>query len=308
MGAWREMAASGAEPGDTRTRSMDFKQVVMLTLQVSIIATVFGFGLKATFDDVLFLVRNPVLLARSLLAMFVVMPVIAVLLVRAFDFPSTVEIALVALAISPLPPLLPNRLIKAGGRACYAIALVATAGLASLMIIPLLIQLLGWHFEHAFIVSPSRIATLVAITILAPLAAGLAVRTLFPAIADRIQEPVALTGKALLILGALALLAASFSAIWALVGSGAVIGIAAFVVAGLVAGHLLGGPDPDERTILALSTACRHPAIALTIASANFPENRFGATILLYLLLNVAIGIPYMAWRSKPETSSAHAA
>jgi BASS family bile acid:Na+ symporter len=119
---------------------------------------------------------------------------------------------------------------------------------------------------------------------------------------------VALTGKVLLGLGALALLAGSVSEIWALVGSGAVIAIAAFVVAGLAAGHLLGGPEPDERTILALSTACRHPAIALTIASANFPENRFGATILLYLLLNVAIGIPYMAWRSKLGTPSAHAA
>jgi bile acid:Na+ symporter, BASS family len=287
---------------------MDIKHLVLLALQVSIIATVFGFGLKATFDDALFLVRNPGLLARSLLAMFVVLPVIAVLLVRAFDFPNTVEIALVALAISPLPPLLPNRLVKAGGRACYAIALVATAGLVSLIFIPFAIELLGRHFGHAYTISPSRIAGIVAITILVPLAVGLAVRALLPAIADRIQASVALTGKVLLLLGALALLAGSLSDIWALVGSGAVIAIAAFVVAGLVVGHLLGGPEPDERTILALSTACRHPAIALTIASANFPENRFGATILLYLLLNVAIGIPYMAWRSKLGTPSAHAA
>jgi BASS family bile acid:Na+ symporter len=129
---------------------MDLSHLAMLALQVSILATVFGFGLGATFDTVLFLVRRPGILARSLLAMFVVMPVIAVLLVRAFDFPSTVEIALVALAISPLPPVLPNRLIKAGGRASYAISLVATAGLASIILIPLAIELLGRHFGHVY--------------------------------------------------------------------------------------------------------------------------------------------------------------
>jgi BASS family bile acid:Na+ symporter len=145
-------------------------------------------------------------------------------------------------------------------------------------------------------------------TILVPLAGGLAVRALSPAIADRIQGPVALVGKALLALAALALLAGNFSAIWALIGSGTAIAIAIFVAAGLVAGHLLGGPEPDERTILAISTACRHPAIALAIASANFPENRFGATILLYLLLNVIIVIPYVAWRRKLSVPSAHAA
>ena len=47
---------------------MDLKQLVVLALQISIIATVFGFGLKATIADLLYLVHRPGLLARSLLA------------------------------------------------------------------------------------------------------------------------------------------------------------------------------------------------------------------------------------------------
>jgi BASS family bile acid:Na+ symporter len=284
---------------------MDLKHLVMLALQVSIVATVFGFGLKATLDDTLFLVRNPGLLGRSLLAMFVVMPIIAVFLVRTFDFPNTVEIALVALAISPLPPLLPNRLVKAGGRASYAIALVATAGLVSVIFIPLAVELLGRHFGHAYTISPLRIAGIVAITILAPLAAGLTIRALFPALADRIQDPVALAGTVLLALGALALLGSSLPIIWALIGDGAIIAIAVFVVAGLVAGHMLGGPDPDERTVLAISTASRHPAIAFAIVATNFPEQRFGATILLYLVLSAIVGLPYVIWRRRAMPSAA---
>jgi BASS family bile acid:Na+ symporter len=74
--------------------------------------TVFGFGLRASFDDVLYLFHRPGLLGRSLLAMFVIMPIVAVALLRLFDAPRNVEIVLVALAISPIPPLLPKKLPK----------------------------------------------------------------------------------------------------------------------------------------------------------------------------------------------------
>ena len=66
---------------------MDLKQLVILALQVSVLSTVFGFGLKTTTHDLSYLIRRPGLLARSLLAMFVVMPAVAVLLALLFDFP-----------------------------------------------------------------------------------------------------------------------------------------------------------------------------------------------------------------------------
>ena len=43
--------------------------------------------------------------------------------------------------------------------------------------------------------------------------------------------------------------------------------------AGLLAGHLMGGPDPDHSVVLARSSACRHPAIALSIAAATSRTN-----------------------------------
>ena len=70
---------------------MDLQQIVVLVLQISIIAMVFGFGLKATPDDLLYLWRRPGLLLRSLVAMLVVMPIVAVFLVWTFDFPRPSE-------------------------------------------------------------------------------------------------------------------------------------------------------------------------------------------------------------------------
>jgi BASS family bile acid:Na+ symporter len=68
------------------------------------------------------------------------------------------------------------------------------------------------------------------------------------------------------------------------------------VVVGLAVGHFLGGPEHADRIALALSTACRHPAIALVIARATVPDEKLvvGA-VLLYLILHVLAGVPYVA-------------
>ncbi len=288
---------------------MELKQLIALAFQLSICATVFGFGLKATTEDVLYLVRRPALLARSLSAMFVVMPIVAAALAYLFEFKHAVEIALLALAISPLPPFIPKRLVRASGEAPYALALLATTALLSIVIVPVLVALLSRFFGRPFTPSEWRVVAVVALFALLPLAAGVAFRRRWPALADRIEAPVSLVGGVVLRLAALALLVTNWRAIWMLIGDGTVIAIAVFVVVGLLAGHLLGGPDADGRTTLAIATASRHPAVALSIAAANFSEERLlGAAILLYLLLNAIIGVPYALWRQKQQADAAAAA
>ena len=66
-------------------------------------------------------------------------------------------------------------------------------------------------------------------------------------------------------------------------------------LAARAAGHALGGPSREERAVLALTTACRHPAIAIAVAGANFPHERLvPAAVLLYLLVNVLLSAGYI--------------
>ena len=280
---------------------MELQQAIMLVVQVSIFLTVFGYGLQATTDDALYVARRPLVLARSLLAMFVIMPVVAVVITAVFDFHPAVEIALVALAISPIPPLLPRRVVQAGGRASYALGLMATAALLSIGFIPLAVFVIGRFFNQDFAITPGAVAKLALLTVLVPLAAGMAFRAVASTTAERIQKPVGLIAIVLLGLGALAILVAAFPAMIALIGDGTIVVIVAFVVIGLAVGHFLGGQDRDDQVVLAIATAARHPAIALVIAQAAFPQEKLviGA-ILLYLLLNIVVSIPYVKWRSRP--------
>jgi BASS family bile acid:Na+ symporter len=283
---------------------VDQKQLVILAVQVSIVSIVFSFGLRSTTDDLLYLVRRPGLLLRSWLAVLVIMPVLAVALTRLFDLRHTVEVALIALAISPMPPLLPKKEAKAGGRQSYALALMATMALLAVVAVPLAVEILALYSGRPFDMPPGRIAPIVLVTVLLPLLAGLAVRAVLPGLAERLARLLGFAAMVLLVLALLALLTAAWPAVWAAVGDGTIVALVGFVVVGLVVGHLLGGPDPDQSVVLALSTATRHPAIALSIAAANFPDEQFAGTILLYLIVATIGAVPYIAWRRRAVTAS----
>jgi BASS family bile acid:Na+ symporter len=287
---------------------MDLKQLVVLALQLSIVAMVFGFGLKAGSGDVLYLARRPALLAKSLFAMFVIMPIVAVMLVRLFDVDRAVEIALVALSVSPIPPLLPRKERKAGGLASYGLSLMATLAVLSIILVPVAVHLLGYVFGRSLGMAPGPIARVMVMMVLGPLAAGMAVRAMWPAVAARLRGPVMSLSAALLPLAIVPLLVVAMPAAWSLVGDGTVLVTVIFVLAGLAAGHLVGGPDPDHAAVLALSSASRHPVIALSVAAANFPEERFIGAILLYLVASALLVVPYIAWQKRRAVATALAA
>jgi BASS family bile acid:Na+ symporter len=281
---------------------MDLKQLIVLALQVSVVCTVIGFGLKTTLHDLLYLFRRPGLLARSLLAMFVVMPVVAVLLAVLFDFHPTVERVLIFLAMSPVPPLLPQKETKAGADEHNALALMAILALLSIAVIPLEILILQSVVGRPLEMASGAVVRVVLISTLLPLAAGMLVRSFMPGLAAWIEKPLALIPMVLLPLAIVVLLVATGPAILALIGDGTVIiAIVVFLAVGFAVGHVLGRPNPNNSVVLGLSTACRHPAIALTIAAANFPEERFEAVILLYLILGAIAALPYLAWHRRRQ-------
>src|SRR4030095_7024681 len=115
---------------------MTAAMLVMLALRTSIFLIVFSLGLRATRADLLYLVSRPGRLSRTLLAMAVVMPLVAVGLSLAFNLHPAVKTALVALSLAPVPPILPRKELKAGGHGSYVIGLLAAAALLSIVFIP----------------------------------------------------------------------------------------------------------------------------------------------------------------------------
>ncbi len=279
---------------------MTVQFLVLLAIKASIVLSVIAIGLGSRVEDTLYLLRRPSLLLRSVLAINVVMPLVAAAMAWAFDLPLAVEVALVALAVSPVPPLLPKKQIKAHGEPSYAIGLLVGVALVAVLFVPVAVELLGLAFRLPIHMSPWPVASLVFATVLAPLLAGIAVRRFTPELAARLARPIGLVANVVLALCFLAVLVTAWPSIASLFGTGAFWAVAAFVAAGLAVGHLFGGPDPNDRTVLALAAATRHPGVAMAISSANFPGYKdVLPAFLLYLAFGAVLAIPYVMWRKQ---------
>jgi bile acid:Na+ symporter, BASS family len=287
---------------------MDPVSVLRLGIATSIVLVVLGLGLRATWSDTSYLLRHRGLLIRSLLAMSVIMPLVAAGLVVAFELPTPVKIALVALAVSPVPPLLPNKELKAGGQASYAIGLLVVIALLAIVTVPIAVSWFGSAFNRSGEIAPGRVAGVVLSSILVPLAVGIAVRQWAPALAEKAARPLAIVGMVLLIVSASPLLYVAWPAAQAQFGNGTLLIISAMALIGLTVGHLLGGPDAETRTVLALSTTSRHPAVALAIAAGAGLEVKSAlAAVLSYVIVAVLVSIPYVMWQRRRSGNGAAA-
>lgn len=289
---------------------MTLAQIVSLVAKISIGMVVFALALQARPGDLFHLVRRPLLLLRSILAMNVIMPLLAALTASFTHIPPEVRLALILLAVSPVPPVLPGKESKAGGNPSYAIGLLFTAGILSIATVPLSVMLIGRWFGFDVRVPATVIAMTVGTTVITPLLAGVLVRSVAAAVAARLARPLSAIGTLLLLLAVILILMKSWPALRAAIGDGAVVAILVFTVVGLLVGHLLGGPDPEDRTVLALSTASRHPGVAIAIAGSvvageNQPE--ITATVILAVIAGAIVTAPYVKLRKRSHLAGAPA-
>jgi BASS family bile acid:Na+ symporter len=274
---------------------MTLATLVPLVLQGSIALTVVGLGLRTRPGDIRALLRDRRRLARSLLAMNVVMPLLAVAVAVAFHLHPAVEVALVTLAVSPVPPLLPGKEMKAGGSAPYAVGLLFATALLSVVTVPAAVALVGGASGQARSLPPGQVAGLVLASVVVPLAIGAAVRRWAPGFAHRAEAPVSRVASVLLIAAYVPIVATALGEILSLIGNGTLAAIVLFIAAGLAIGHVLGGPRPEDRVVLALSTASRHPGVAAAAATAVAPnETGVLAAVLLYTLVGMVAGSLYV--------------
>ena len=278
---------------------MDAAAILVVTLQVSIFVSVLSYGMQSSIADFLYLFRRPGMLIRALISMNVVMPLFVGVVVALFSLDPVVEAALIALACCPVPPILRSQALRSDSQRSFAFGLLAAASLLSLIIVPVIFRIFGAVFQREEHFSALGALRAILITVILPLVIGIAIHHFARAFSDRYAILIGRIGFLLLIIAFLPMLVSLLGPMWSLVGNGTIMALIAFALVGVTAGHILGGPDPADRTVLSLATASRHPAIAVALTSGNMTEAQrksAAAAIVLYLLVSTIVVGPYLNW------------
>lgn len=284
---------------------MDIAHIISFAIDASLFLIGFGVGLETRRPATTFAYRHVRLLVRSFVSMNVIMPMAAIATAALFALHPAVEVALVTLAVSPLPIHFPHRVAKASGDDEFAVSLLVTMALISIIVVPASLWSIGRLVALPLAIAPFTVFRIVASDVLIPVGVGALVRSRIPAVSERIVVTVTRLGTALLVIAVIPLIIRALPSMIALMGDGSVLAIALFALVGLAIGHVLGGANESHRAVLAVATASRHPAVALAIARANFADQKLApAAILLDVLVSAAVLVLYFRRRRTAPAST----
>ena len=273
--------------------------MIKLVLLLGVVLLVFGIGARVQLEEPLLLLRRPQLTLRSLLAMYVLYPALVLLLVWLLPLRQGVGAVLVGFAVSPVLPPWAKKGTALGARADYVVGLEVLSAAVSLLVVPLMIEIVERLFGVATLLDPRAMVMVLLATVVLPLGLGIGLAKLFPRSTPRLGAVADRVGSLVVLVGAVVLLGIHGPKMLALIGEGTVLLILVVIVFGLLFGELLGGPDRSIRSALASATVSRHPAIALLLASGAFPQQQATVigTVLIYLLASIVLPILLMRWR-----------
>ena len=268
-------------------------------LPIALMAVMFSQGLRLTLGQQLtFFKENTLDMARSLFAVLVLVPIVALSVVAILRPSPAVAIGLLLLGSTPAAPFQLLNIAKKGGSLEYLATLHLTLALFASITVPLTLYLLTHLFGFKAEFSVLAVAETVGMTILIPVGLGILARHFFPTFADKVGPILGKVGEITLLILIIPVLIKAFSLmrhvdLWSYVS------MIAFITSNLAICHWLAPDDEKERITLALEGSARNIGLALTIGALNFSQEKALPVFLPYVIVFVVISTIYLKWRQK---------
>lgn len=274
--------------------------VIQAGAMVSIFAFVFSRGLMTSPGDLKYFNAHRGLLLRSILAVDVLVPLIALIVVLLIAPAKATAVGMLIMASAPAAPMVLKKIAKAGGKSEYAVTLYIVLALLAILTTPVTLALLSRAAGFQLDVSPTAVAGRVGVSIFLPIIAGMIIKWRFPALADRIFRPLETLSNIILILLVITVLLSTYQ-LFFVPDIREYIAIVLMIAGALVAGHLMAAGQPEEQTTLALESATRNIGLALLITSAYAPLEKALPVLIPYLVTSTIIGLIYIRYRKRSE-------
>jgi len=269
-----------------------------LLIAAAIFLTMLSLGLLLGREQIEAALRRRTLLGALLFGTLIPVPVIATLGVILLGIKGAAAAGIVLMAISPGAPVAMRRALEAGGHSAFAPALHLAIVLCAVLTVPISVAILDLVFEKDFSVTPLDVARQVFFAQLLPVGLGAALRAWRPAIAARIERPLARLSNLLLLAVAAVLLAVLWRMLEDIGWTPFFAGIALSACA-LAVGAAFAGSNADARPAAAVAAAMRNPGLALLIAALNKMPAAVVAAVFGYALGAVVVVTAFVAWMGR---------
>jgi BASS family bile acid:Na+ symporter len=256
---------------------------------IMLVSIMLNAGLQCNRAHLAAVLKDFGLIVRAVLANFIIVPLVALLMVRALHLDTYVAIGVLLMAIAPGAPFLPRAAgRKPGGSLGLAIALSFILPALSVITIPITASLILPTVGGAQVPASSFISTLLIFQLL-PLVIGIIAGAMSPPLAKRLERPLVIIFflAVLVLLGFLA--GPIVKAVASVYGSRGLIAALVTVLVSVIAGWLLGGSHVEYRRTLGIATGLRNIGLCALIASSDFRETLVAPTVICYFLVQFIV-------------------
>src|SRR5437763_223255 len=253
-----------------------------------VLSSMLAIGLGLTLAQIVAPLRSARLVALSLLANFVLMPLGAVALATLLRLDQPLGVGLLLLGCAAGAPFLPKLAQIADGDLAFAVGSMVLLMVVTVGYLPLVLPFL----LPGVSVNPAKIARSLFLLMLLPLAAALAVRARFAIAASRVKPVLDRVSSLSLILLVVLITVANVSNVLAFFGTRGILAGLLFIAIGFGVGWLLGGPGDETRRVLALGTAQRHIAAALVVGSQSFRDPKVVVMVVVVAIVGLFVLLP----------------
>ena len=276
-------------------------KIVALVMLVSL---TFGAGLQVNIPNLLAVFKEYGLLARALIANFVIVPVVGWLVVLTFKLSPPIATGILLMAIAPgVPFVVRTAGRKQGGSLGFAIALAAIMPALSVITIPITSGIMLSQVEHTSLSLNTFIVSLTLFQLL-PLGIGIAVAARAHDLAAKLERPMFFLFVGTLLIVLVMLSPELWHDITSVFGSRGMLAALCIVVLSVATGYALGGPQRSYRRTLSIGTGLRNIGLSASIATVSFKGGLVAASVMTYLLMQVIVcGLAgaYFKNTAKPE-------
>lgn len=244
--------------------------IIQIALPVSLFVAKLGLGLEIAPRDFRYFRSHPTLMLRAAVAVIVLVPIATLIIILVVEPPRPVAVALALMAASPAAPFAIGKMKGAGEAHAFGACVQSGAVALSIITTPVVLFLMALALSFHAEIRPYQVAQSVFFAQVLPIGLGILVAAKFPRL-HQLARPLA---KVAMLVMLVILLLLIYQMRHAFVGFGwqAYLAVVLSAAAALAFGHFLAPRDARMKRALAVETALRNPALALMIASVNFPQ------------------------------------
>jgi predicted Na+-dependent transporter len=258
------------------------QQFANLSVLIYIITTMLSMGLKFYPKQFLEPLKNKNLILKSLLANFIMVPILTYIILQIIPLEQGLAIGLVLMATAAGSPFMLKLVQFMKADSAFAVGLMLILSIVTLVYMPLVLSFL----LPTVSVNHLSIAVSLLVLIFLPLISGTIIKWRYSGIAETIQPTFNQISNIFIFVVVILYLVLNYQDFLAVFGTGTLIASLIFILAAFSVGYLLGGPSKDKKPVLGLGTAMRNSSAAFVVAIANFSSqyNVMAMIIVVYTL------------------------